>query len=519
MVIPVVLSAMLSVRYRLPSLALLSFVMGTVAPFFTAAPEPSLVGFSMYLLMLVIGTLWVGMLIDALFLAPVALFVVTLWSFLFVGDVSEVELSQGLLFAFAFTVAFFASNLMSMIMYHAEKIKTSHILTGLGTGAYLYFWIAGATGGWLESFLYAAWMALFILAGFFIFKRTNNTIGLYLYGAVGVAYLVALTASLLSGMALTMMYAAELAALVVATRFVSVERKARQALAWLYLPLCMVALQHVFSENWVDTVLHRDFAALLIVIASLLISAISLRRGTVEQQHHDASSALFLTAGGFVTMLVWLILHALLTDTLATTLFTMMAITVGTVLYAAGVRLGSQLLEVSGKLLSFFYLILIPLSFGYIGSSAWLNGIFHLDALVTLAITVTLWLAAIILAQAHVRAVSALPMKLVASGAALYTLTLIWLVLHGALSDGIATTLSLITYTIAGLVLFVYGRLKDHSFIKLWGGALLCGVVLRLLLVEIWALTLTMRIITFFVVGVLLISTAFIGKQREKSGE
>jgi hypothetical protein len=48
------------------------------------------------------------------------------------------------------------------------------------------------------------------------------------------------------------------------------------------------------------------------------------------------------------------------------------------------------------------------------------------------------------------------------------------------------------------------------------GGILLGGVVGRLLLVDIWQMALAGKIITFFVIGTLLISTAFIGKGKKQ---
>ena len=519
MVVPIVFTAILSVIHRLQGLALASLVLASTAPFFTAAPEPSLVGLSIYLLLVTVGTLWVGFLIDSLFLTPAALLVVAFWSFPYLNGVAPHELTQGLLFAFAFTVCFFVSNVLSLLNHHTDAAKTSHVLSGLGTGAYLYIWIATATSGWLESALYAAWMAIFLLAGFFVLTRTARSVALYIYGAVALAYLVALTASLFDGMVLTMIYAAELALLIVATRFIPVERRARQVLSWLYVPLCLVALQHVFSPSWANAVLHPDFAALLIVTASLIVSGISLRRGSEEQRHLQASASLLVTAGVSVLILHWLILNALLEDRLAATLFFMTTALLGVVLYAMGVRFASAMLRRSGGFLSVSYLFLISLSFTYIDSPQWADGILHLDAAVLTAITAAFWLATGVAAQAHVRAASSTPFRLLSSLALLYSLSLLWLVIHGVLSATVAITVCLVLYTVIGLGLFVYGQLTSRPFIKYWGGALLCGVVLRLLFVEIWALSLTARIITFFLIGLLLISTAFIKKVQKSPGE
>jgi hypothetical protein len=49
------------------------------------------------------------------------------------------------------------------------------------------------------------------------------------------------------------------------------------------------------------------------------------------------------------------------------------------------------------------------------------------------------------------------------------------------------------------------------------GMLLIGGVVVRLLVIDVWALPLELRIVLFFIIGVLLLSTAFIKKGTKKS--
>jgi hypothetical protein len=99
----------------------------------------------------------------------------------------------------------------------------------------------------------------------------------------------------------------------------------------------------------------------------------------------------------------------------------------------------------------------------------------------------------------------------------LYLLSIIWLVLHSVFIADVATTVSLIIYTLLGLGFFMVGRINDSEFWQLCGGLLLGGVVLRLLFIDVWQMDLVGRIITFFVVGTLLISTAFIKKNKKET--
>ncbi len=96
----------------------------------------------------------------------------------------------------------------------------------------------------------------------------------------------------------------------------------------------------------------------------------------------------------------------------------------------------------------------------------------------------------------------------------LYYLALIWLCLHALLGDQLGTAVSLVTYTVIGLGLYIGGLKTSDEFARLFGAMIVGGVVLRLLIVDIWDLELIFRIIAFFVIGVLLLATAFINKRR-----
>ena len=96
-----------------------------------------------------------------------------------------------------------------------------------------------------------------------------------------------------------------------------------------------------------------------------------------------------------------------------------------------------------------------------------------------------------------------------------YWYLLLWLSLHagGAVQDT-ATFYALVVYTIIGVGCYVYGNWQGSKGMLWYGGSLLCFVVLRLLVVDVWSMALNGRIITFFLIGALLVSTAFMGKKK-----
>lgn len=114
-------------------------------------------------------------------------------------------------------------------------------------------------------------------------------------------------------------------------------------------------------------------------------------------------------------------------------------------------------------------------------------------------------------------ATSPLDAVLLVVGSAYAYITL-WVMLHiGIADDASATTLTLIIFTIIGLVKYFRGIAIGSRVLRNYGGLFLGFVVLRLIFIDIWDMDMAARIVVFFLVGILLISTAFIGK-KIKSG-
>lgn len=92
-----------------------------------------------------------------------------------------------------------------------------------------------------------------------------------------------------------------------------------------------------------------------------------------------------------------------------------------------------------------------------------------------------------------------------------YAYVLVWRLLHAAMTDqDIATMWALVFYTIAGLGAYIMGHVKQIKPARIYGMLLLAWVVFRLLFIDMGHMGITGRIITFFLIGVLLLATAFI---------
>ena len=96
-----------------------------------------------------------------------------------------------------------------------------------------------------------------------------------------------------------------------------------------------------------------------------------------------------------------------------------------------------------------------------------------------------------------------------------YLYALLWLSLGIAYAESVAVLISLSIYTLVGITTYFYGKTNMRKVYMYYGGALLLLVVARLLLVDVWNMELALRIVTFIVIGILFVSTSFIGKSKK----
>lgn len=146
-------------------------------------------------------------------------------------------------------------------------------------------------------------------------------------------------------------------------------------------------------------------------------------------------------------------------------------------------------------------------------------GIFHSDFVVVTLMIIALGVVAMIIHTRRndqdsglVRFVSGL----LYFGFGFYTITWIWLTTHSLFEEGIATLLSVVVYTVVGIKFFNYGRGHNITAFKIVGASLV-GISLLFLFTTVMALSIEFRIIIFLIIGVLLTSTAFMAKNKNKS--
>ncbi len=393
----VVYVAFVSVKYDQMQLALMGLVLAGISPLLIADHNLSAGTLFTYLLVVVIGTLWVVNIRRWSTLTLASLIMVVLYGFPYLlPGVSPDKQNIALLFSFVFSAIFFIANIIGVLFNEHNETKDTHIAIGLGTGMYLVMWILGAASAEWQSLLCVAWMLVFMVGSYMVFRHTGKSLIFYIYSGISFVLLGVATAVELDSEALTVAFAIEVTVAVMLAARVLNDHSVTTRVSLLFTLPIILSMYSLTSQAWMNGMSLEHFFVLIILTLTLAIG--------------------------------------------------------GLILNESGKRNGNT------PYAGVFLLIL----------------------------------------------------------AALYGLTLIWRVTHAVMANDVATMWSLIVYTMIGIPLFVLGRHKGEKVFT-WSGGILVGLVIgRLLLVEVWNMAMTERIIAFFVIGLLLMSTAFI-KQKNNT--
>ncbi len=403
--------ALASVKYKNRSLALASLILAGVAPLLTNAPTTDYVGLFSYLFVIVLGAIWITVLTGRRELTAAALILISFYSLPHLLSFTSADKGVLLLFAYAFAAVFFLTNTSGILKLKGKEIIPD-LVTAAGNGLFLLIWIMVAGKDEWKSLIIAAWMIVFAVGSFLIFKATQKREPFYVYAGIGIAMLAAATSVELKGATLTIAYTIESGVISLIAYSILRDIKIAESISLLLIGPAILSINNITSSAWITGVIHKDFFVLLILGLTFLGIGIFFWRQNKNLINGDASQisvSLTIIGSIYVYILLWLSLHA-----------------------------------------AFKYMFMSD---------------------------------------------------------------------NDIPSDGsdIAVMISLVIYTIVGLITYFYGRVNEKKGFRIYGGALLGLVVIRLLLVDIWEMELGGKIITFFIIGALLISTAFLGKKKQSS--
>ncbi len=175
--------------------------------------------------------------------------------------------------------------------------------------------------------------------------------------------------------------------------------------------------------------------------------------------------------------------------------------------------------RLAGSRVAALFILPVLMSIQYLMSSQWSDGIFFDGALALYAFAFILIATAIaIIRLAPLPEDSqpdtvTMPMVLLIASVG-YLFMFIWLISHSLSTEPLATGIALLIYTIIGISAYFSNLGKYTHALHIFGQLVLAGVVARLLLVEVWSLDISGRIVVFALVGIALISTAFASRNK-----
>lgn len=173
-----------------------------------------------------------------------------------------------------------------------------------------------------------------------------------------------------------------------------------------------------------------------------------------------------------------------------------------------------------GARLGLFLGLPVLLSGESMDSFAWTRGVLHEDFFVLLLLSLTFLLLGWTFNAARTRVFPEpehILVRIFTAAGLFYWFVLLWLSIHAGVEDQTtARMITLIAYTLFGIAFYLIGMNRRMRGIQLSGEVLFGFIVLDLLFVEIWHMTLAGKIVTFLLIGTLLISTIFLRKGNKE---
>jgi hypothetical protein len=327
------------------------------------------------------------------------------------------------------------------------------------------------------------------------------------------ALLLGIASSLqFEGHTLAIAWTLEAAVLSLGTLFMTRRRIVAQWTTLTFIPPILACTSYVHLGN---TPNYADAGALFLLALSLLTTGSALTLWQDDADTEPSTAGSLLISVGAVNLFASA--AALMTGALLTCVWTAIAFSLTLVLYALTKK---QNLAVAGAICFVFPIVR---SFEHMTASSWDTGFIHGDALALLLIgTALIALGALVrnpasqkgtTVRTHIFGVDFTMFTL----GSIYYAMILWLAAPSLVGHDFAVMTVLVIYTLVGLGFYLTGRLSQSIESTVYGSLLLGFVVLRLLFVDVWQMELSGRVVTFLLIGALLMATAFVGRSRKQT--
>lgn len=349
--------ALASVKYNSRVLSLLSLVLAGIAPLLTQSPGTDHVGLFAYLFVVILGVIWVVMLTGQRELTMASLIIVFAYSaphLILPSLFPFADIQTLLLFAYAFALLFFLTNTAGILKLKDKNIVPD-LITAAGSGLFLLAWIMTAVQDEWQSLIIAAWMVVFTIGAFLIFRITQRREPFYVYVGIGLAMLAAATAAELKGATLTIVYTIQSGIIALIAYAVLRDVKIAVKTSLLLIGPIVLSIGSIYSPAWAISVIHKDFFVLLVLGLTLLgLGAFFLRcvKEINDKESRQLNTKLLIVGSVYAYLLLWLSLHAgLLNDNIAVMISFATYTIIGLITYFYGLANENKGLRLYGSVL------------------------------------------------------------------------------------------------------------------------------------------------------------------------
>lgn len=392
--------ATLAVKHNREQLAVYGVFVALVAPVFTHASDPSVLGLYMYIAVVSIASVLVSMWRGFGAVNVAALFGILVYTapmiFGLRPDVLEAEKIIVVIILSLLSLMYFVANIFDIVR-RGESVEKNAVYIALGNSLLIFGVVSALVVEELRSLMLAGWMIIFAAGSLYVSANIKRQTFFYIYALIAIFFLGVATTIELSGPVQTIAFMLEGAIIVLLTYTMTKKLLNSAYMAFLMCIPALISLPSLDSSRWGNSILHSDaFVVLLMAVLLFVLGYFFVKR------------------------------------------------------YRAGVD--------SAAIRSVYIVLYYVASF--------------------------------------------------------YACAYVWLSTHALWYDDLATILSLALYTVAGVVTYIQGALVERRPLKRFGSIMLILVIIRLVLIDVWQMPLAPRIVTFILIGILLVSTSFIGRKK-----
>lgn len=494
--------ALTSYMYNRAPLAHVGLFIAGLVPVLTRVSDSTFFEILVYLAVVITGVVWLAFVTRWRSLILMSLAIVSIYSISYItGGLGDSPLLfKEMVMVAAFGTLFFITSLFSILRTEGYAIKDDGIVALLNAG-YALLWITSQAQPELAPILIATVGLIYAVGFFFVYKVTNVYTSFLIYGGVALGMLTTSIMLEISGRALAVTLLLIGAGVSCFTYHLSRDVSITKVMSFFHvLPLIyvIISIANIANLSYPQFSLFDAWKDLLIIGMAIVVYAFLYQY--FKTRIRDLSNIAHVVVVLLIIDVIWQVLHLVTSSYFATELSTLI-IGIGLTMYIYYLTNNNETTEKTAVINSIAFITLF-------GSLTSLNSAKDWIA-VSLGVTVSYFLFFFFSGRIKTIAYSGL-----ASGLFLVAVS-IWQLAHTLIpSEGLATFVSILIYTVVGLQQLWKGSLENNDIririARVWLGF----VAARVIFIDAWQSgNVAVGVLICIVIGVLLLSSAFIIKK------